>query len=162
MQQIHRITNIINKALDDRSYCTAGFLDVSQAFDRVWHRGLLYKIKQSLPPPYFNLLKSYLSDRKFQIRVGNEKSEPQPIKAGVPQSSVLGPTLYTLFTSDLPTSSNITLGTFADDIAILSINKDPERAATDLQRHLSTLQNWFEKWRIRINENKTCYITFTL
>jgi hypothetical protein len=115
------------------------FLDVSQAFDRVWHSGLLYKIKQILPPSYFNLLKSYLNDRKFQIRVGNEMSELQTIKAGVSQGSVLGPTLYTLFTSDVPTSSNTTLGTFADDIAILSVHEEPDTAASNLQHHLSAL-----------------------
>jgi hypothetical protein len=48
IQQIHHVTNIINKALEERKYCTAVFLDVSQAFDRVWHSGLLYKIKQFL------------------------------------------------------------------------------------------------------------------
>jgi hypothetical protein len=64
-QQTHRITNIMNKALEDRNYCTAMFLVVSQGLDRVWHSGLLYKIKQILPPPYFNLFKSYLSDRQF-------------------------------------------------------------------------------------------------
>jgi hypothetical protein len=97
IQQIHRVTNIINKALEDRKYCAAVFLDVSQAFDRVWHSGLLYKLKQFLPPPYFLLLKSYLRDRKFQVRVGNEKSELQPIKAGVPQGVSLV-RLYTFHT----------------------------------------------------------------
>jgi hypothetical protein len=132
------------------------------SFDRVWHSGLLYKIQQFLPPPYFLLLKSYLSDRKFQVRVGNEKSELQPIKAGVPQGSVVGPTLYVLYISDLPTSTNTTLGTFADDTVILSVNEDSRRVASDLQCHLNTLQTWFEKWRIRINENKSCSMTFTL
>jgi hypothetical protein len=138
IQQIHRVTNI-NKALEDKKYCAAVFLDVSQAFHSVWHSGLLYKIKQFLPPPYFHILKSYLSDRQFQVRVGNEKSELQPIKAGVSQGSVLGPTLYVLYTSDLPTSTNTTLGTFADDTVILSVNEDSRRAASDLQYHLNTL-----------------------
>jgi hypothetical protein len=161
IQQIHRVTNIINKALEGRKYCAAVFQDVGQAFDRVWQSGLLYKIKQLLPSPYFHLLKSYLSDRQFQVRVGNEKSELQPIKAGVPQGSVLCPTLYVLYTYDLPTSTNTTLGTFADDTVILSVNEDSRRAAYDHQHHLNTLQTWFEKWRIRINENKSCSITFT-
>jgi hypothetical protein len=51
------------------------------------------------------------------------KTELQPIKAGVPEGSVLGPTLYVLYTSDLPTSTNTTLRTFADDTVILSVNE---------------------------------------
>jgi hypothetical protein len=151
IQQIHRVTNIINKAIEDKTYCAAVILDVSQAFDRVWHSGLLYKIKQFFPPLYFQLLKSYLSDKQFQVRMGNEKLELQPITAGVPQGSVLGPTICVLYTSDLPTSTNTTLGTFADDTVILSVNEDSRRSASDLQYHLNTLQTWFQKWHIRIN-----------
>jgi hypothetical protein len=55
-----------------------------------------------------------------------------------------------------------TLGTFAKDTVILSVNESSRRAASDLQHHLNTLQTWFEKWHIRINENKSCFITFTL
>jgi hypothetical protein len=44
----------------------------------------------------------------------------------------------------------------------LSVDKDPRKAASNLQHHLNTLQTWFEKWRRRINENKSCSITFTL
>jgi hypothetical protein len=162
VQQIHCVTKIISKALEDRKYCAAVFPDVNQAIDRVRHSGLLYKIKQFLPPPYFHLLKCYLSDRQFQVRVGNEKSELQLIKTGVPQGSVFGPTLYVLYTSDLPTSTKTTLETFADDTVILSVNENSRRATSDIQHHLNTLQTWFEKWRIRINENKSCSITFTL
>jgi hypothetical protein len=48
------------------------------------------------------------------------------------------------------------------DTVILSVNEDSRRAASDLQHHLNTLQTWFERWRIRINENKFCSMTFTL
>jgi len=44
IQQCHRVADTINKALENRQFCTAAFLDVSQAFDKVWHPGLLYKI----------------------------------------------------------------------------------------------------------------------
>jgi hypothetical protein len=80
----------------------------------------------------------------------------------VPKDSVLGPTLYVLFTCDITLSTNTTLGTFADDAVILPVNEAPRRAASDLQHHLNTLQNWFKKWRIRISENKSCSIAFTL
>jgi hypothetical protein len=84
------------------------------------------------------------------------------MKAGVPKGSVLGPPLYVLYKSDLPISTNTTLGTFADDTVILSVNENSRRAASDLQYHLNTLRTWFEKWHIRINENKSCSMTFTL
>jgi len=89
IQQCHRLTDIINKALDTRQYCSAVFFDVSQAFDKVWHHGLLLKIKQTLPPVYFNLLKSYLQHRYFVTTYNNETSLPFPIFSGVPQGSII-------------------------------------------------------------------------
>jgi hypothetical protein len=65
--------------------------------DKVWHQGLLYKIKQHLHT-FFPLLKSYLSDRQSRTRVKGEVSALFSIKSGIPQGSVLGPLLYILFT----------------------------------------------------------------
>ena len=61
IHQCHRLTDIILKAFEDRKYCPAVFLDASQAFDKVWHPGLLLKIQQTLPQQYFTLLQSYLN-----------------------------------------------------------------------------------------------------
>jgi hypothetical protein len=55
--------------MENRKYCAAVFLDVSQAVDKVWHPRLLIKIKILLPLQYFNLLKSYLSERQFEKRI---------------------------------------------------------------------------------------------
>jgi hypothetical protein len=55
-------------SLEERTLCTAVFVDVAQAFDKVWHIGLLYKLKATLPSPYYLLLKSYLTDHYFQVR----------------------------------------------------------------------------------------------
>ena len=111
MQQCHRITDTINNALEDQQYCSAVFLDVSQAFDKVWHPGLLLKIKITLPPGYYNLLKSYLQDRYFMTKFNDETSPRFPIHSGVPQGSILGPLLYTLYASDFPASRKTTLST---------------------------------------------------
>jgi hypothetical protein len=56
IQQCHRITDVNNKAFEEHKYCSSVFLDVSQAFDKVWHQGLLYKIKKTLPAGYLNIL----------------------------------------------------------------------------------------------------------
>jgi len=58
----------ILKSLEDRTLCTAVFLDVAQVFDKVWHPGLLYNLKTALPGPYYLLLRTYLEDRYFQVR----------------------------------------------------------------------------------------------
>jgi len=55
IEQVHRITNIIHRTLENKQYCTAAFLDISQAFDKVWHEGLLYKLKTFLPDNKYNM-----------------------------------------------------------------------------------------------------------
>lgn len=162
VEQTHRITRVINQAFEDKQYCTSVFLDVSQAFDKVWHAGLLYKIKTTFPLKYFSILKSYLTDREFRTKIGEETSQNYPIKAGVPQGSVLGPILYLLYTSDLPTTNNTTTGTFADDTTIMACHEDPTTATKLVQEHLNMVESWASKWKIKMNEIKSKKVDFTL
>jgi hypothetical protein len=61
IDQVHRITDIIEKSFEQKQVCSAIFLDVAQAFDRVWHDGLLHKLKSILPKQCYQLFKSYLN-----------------------------------------------------------------------------------------------------
>jgi retron-type reverse transcriptase len=99
IEQTHCVVRKIHEAFETKQYCSAAFLDISQAFDKVWHTGLQYKIRQILPLNYFLLIKSYLQNRHFLVKVANEYSHFTPINAGVPQGSVLGPLLYVLYTA---------------------------------------------------------------
>lgn len=163
IQQVHRLTNKIRKALEDKHYCPAVYLDVAKAFDKVWHEGLLYKIKSLLPYNYFRLLRSYLEGRKFLVRINDDTSTLREIKAGVPQGSVLGPILYLIFTNDLPTPSSprSVIATFADDTVIMSADESLGTAINTLQTSIDETTNWFNKWGIKINESKTIGVIYT-
>lgn len=162
VEQVHRVADKIRDALEKKQYCSAVFLDVQQAFDKVWHQGLLFKIKSLLPHNMYVLLQSYIQKRIFRVRVNDSYSGFHEIKAGVPQGSVLGPTLYLVYTADIPTTDNVLSATFADDTAALYNDKNPEAASLVLQTHLDKVDKWMDKWRIKASANKSTHVTFTL
>jgi hypothetical protein len=82
--------------MENHQYCTAAFLDVNQGFDKVWHPGLLFKIKRILYLNYFSLLKSYLNECQFKAKFNGKTSSHFHIHSGVPQGNILGPLLYVL------------------------------------------------------------------
>lgn len=161
IDQVHRITNLIEKTLEEKKVCSAVFLDVSAAFDKVWHEGLLIKLKKLLPYQHCELLKSYLSDRYFRIKYENEYSKLKKIDAGVPQGSILGPILYLLYTHDIPVNKETTTATFADDTAILAMADCVEKSTENLQSSINDIDKWTKKWRIKLNELKSVHVNFT-
>ncbi|KAL1110324.1 hypothetical protein AAG570_007857 [Ranatra chinensis] len=162
VQQCFRVTDQISSALEKKEYCGGVFLDVAQAFDRVWHPGLLFKLKRILPSTYYLILQSYLTNRYSVVCHGEKLSGYIQIKASVPQGSVLGPLLYLVYTADIPTQTSTNMPTFADDICILSSHPDPNSVSLSLQNHLNLLELWCKRWRIKINQLKSAHVTFSL
>jgi hypothetical protein len=119
-------------------------------------------MKKLLPSHYFLLLRSYLSNRSFVVKVNNETSKRYPIHSSVPQGSLLSPFLCTLYTHDLPTSHKTLIGTLADDTAIFATHDNPATATTNLQDHLILIEKWLSKWKFKVNETKSIQTTFTL
>lgn len=162
MEQCHRVVDYIRKGFEGKEYVSAAFLDVQEAFDRVWTTGLLYKIKSYFEAPTYVLLKSYLANRQFFVKVGEEISEIGQISAGVPQGSVIGPHLFNFYTSDMPTMDGALMAVFADDSAVMCRNLDPNVASRALQLCMQQFAAWADRWNIKINSNKCGHMTFTL
>ena len=135
---------------------------MSQAFDRVWTTGLLHKVSAYLSKQHTEILTSYLTERSFYVYFEEAKSSTKPIRAGVPQGSVLGPLLYLLYTADIPKPRNVMVATFADDTALLAPHEEYSTAVTMLQQALTEIDIWTRRWKIRLNAGKTVRIDFTL
>lgn len=95
INKVDQLINTFEKSLDEK-VCSPVFLDVAQAYDKVWHCDLNGKLKAILPKKYIQLLKLYLTDRHFRVWIETEYSDLWKITAGVCQGSVLGLILYLL------------------------------------------------------------------
>ena len=115
-----RIIRAFNRSVATR----AVVLDISRAFYRVWHAGILHKLKSyGIPGQIFGLIPSFLSNRQPRVVLDGKSSQEYPVNAGVPQSSILGPTLFLLYINDLPDDVICNIVIYADDTAIQSVNR---------------------------------------
>ncbi len=162
IEQVQRVATHIRDAFERKEFCPATYLDVSQAFDRVWVEGLLHKLSAYLPVHFINILQSYLSERRFQVHHGEAISRTCAVQAGVPQGSVLGPMLYVLYTADLPLTHGTVIANFADDTAILACSSEYDAAICNLQRAVNIIIVWADNWRIKVNQTKSVHVDYSL
>ncbi|BES99548.1 Reverse transcriptase (RNA-dependent DNA polymerase) [Nesidiocoris tenuis] len=160
-QQLDRVVSKILDTYEEKKVCLGLFIDTEKAFDKVWHAGLLAKLKGILDDTLFLIIRSYLSDRTYSVRYGDALSRPHGVSASVPQGSVIGPVLYVIFSSDFPSDTELTIAHFADDVAILSKQANCRLAAEELQRMTARIDDWCKKWRVRVNPTKSNVVRFT-
>ena len=94
-------------------------LDVSKAFDRVWHAGLLHKLRSyGISGQIFGLISSFLSNRRLRVVLDGKSSQEYPVNAGVLQGSILGPALFLLYINDLPVDVICNIAIYTDDTTL--------------------------------------------
>jgi hypothetical protein len=155
--QLIEIYDEFCKAVEKGKEIRVVFLDISKAFDRVWHAGLLNKLHGSgIRGRLLQWLKNYLTDRQQRVTINGAKSEWGNILAGVPQGSVLGPLLFLIFINDIThviRRCNIRL--FADDTCLFVEVDEPAEAAAILNDNLEEIQHWADKWLVTFSPPKT-------
>ena len=137
-----------NPTLEVRSV----FLDISKAFDKVWHEGLLYKLKSmGISGELIKLPENYLSNRLQRVVLNGQTSPWRPVLAGVPQGSILGPLLFLIYINDLPNRLKSNMKLFADDTSLFTIVKDKNESANILNNDLSLISRWAYDWKMLFN-----------
>jgi hypothetical protein len=162
IHQLNRVTKFIRQNKSVSKTTVMALLDIEKAFDNVWHDGLVYKLHRLNFPMYLiKIIRSYLSNRSFQVSLQGVCSEQYRINAGVPQGSILGPLLYNIYTSDIPPlPGGGMLSQFADDTAITFKGRITRALTHKLQRGLDALHEYYTSWKIVINAAKTQVILF--
>lgn len=144
------------------------FFDISKAFDKVWHNGLLYKMhKYKFKQHIINWIANFLQDRFFCVKINEIFSIEYKIETGVPQGGVLSPILFSIYINDIINQpikhgkisaySNL----FADDLTASGASTSLNSIEKLLNKYLQKLEEWLRLWRLSINANKCQYILFT-
>ena len=106
----------IARAFNRSGATRAVTLDISKAFDRVWHAGLLHKLKSyGISDQIFGFISSFLSNRRLRVVLTGKLAQEYPVNAGVPQGSILGPTRLLLYINDLPDDVIFDIAIYDDD-----------------------------------------------
>ena len=152
-----QLTTKWQKSLENRIDTCVIALDIAGAFDRVWHKGLIAKLKSlGISGDLLLLLQDYLQGRTLQVVVNGSTSSEYPIEASVPQGSVLGPLLWNIYLNDILQLIPQAYA-YADDVT-LSFSCDSQNHAETTQYINSTLDlitGWSNKWQVTFAPEKT-------
>ena len=128
------------------------FLDISKAFDKVWHEGLLFKLKRSgTGRTLLELIRNYLNGRYQRVVLNGKSSSWKEITAGVPQRSVLGPLFFLIHINDLCDDLSCDVKLFADDTSLFAMVFNENISAQNLNSDLRKIQECVFLWKMQFN-----------
>ena len=137
INQLLSITHEICSSFDNGWEVRSVFLDISKAFDKVWHEGLIFKLKQNdISGELLHILSDFVSSRKQKVTLNGQNSSWTNVHAGVPQGSILGPLLFLIYINDLSDNLTSNAKLFADDTSLFSVVHDVNTSAKELNDDL--------------------------
>ena len=150
------------KSLDQQSTTQALFFDISKAFDRVWHRGLIHKLNAiGIRGSLLKWFTDYLSNRKQSVVIKGKSSTYKTVSSGVPQGSVLGPTLFLIYINDIVNDIESEVKLFADDTSMYLQMNDGLRRTNILNSDIQKILIWSRLWKVDFNPSKTELLTIS-
>lgn len=156
VNQLTYLYNTFCHALDSGKEVRVVFCDISKAFDRVWHEGLLLKLEAAgITGNLLSWFRSYLTNRKQRVVIPGVQSKWNNIRAGVPQGSILGPLLFLLFINDIVVDIGSNIRLFADDTTLFIIVENPTTAAQLINLDIDKIVKWAKTWLVTFNPTKT-------
>lgn len=162
---ILKVTKTITKHLDKGRKCLAAFLDLAKAFDTVPLDFLLdvldiYGVRGIV----LNVFESYLIGRKQKTKVNNTFSDSSEVLMGIPQGTVLGPLLFSIYINSLTDIllDNGLVVSYADDTVVIFLGESWEEVYEKTVLGLSKIKNWLDSFKLTLNVDKTNYIAFSL
>ena len=141
---------------------TAVFIDLQQAYDRVWRKGLLMKMSNiGIHGKMLKWIQAFLTNRTIETTLEGATSSKRTLEEGLPQGSALSCTLFLIFINDLPALLNVNKALFADDLVIWVTGKYSIISRAKIKRALATIGSYCNFWKLKINASKSVYSIFT-
>ena len=160
--QLFRLAQEVIDGFQTKKDTSAIFIDLQQAYDRIWRKGLLIKMqKLGINGKMIKWVEAFLTKRTIQTRFDGALSSKLTLEEGLPQGSALSCTLFLIFINDLPELLNVSKALFADDLVIWTTDKYPILARRKLKIALTTICTYCNLWKLKLNEEKTVYSIFT-